>query len=106
MAWYQYSEQADRDMLIIWVDANENRSLAGADRLMRSLERKLQDIADMPGVGRRREEYRLSLRSLPFSGFTIFYRITDFGILVERVLYSASDIDAAFPSLENEEGEP
>ncbi len=101
MAWYQYTEQADRDMLIIWVDANERRGQTGADRLMRSLERQLQDVADMPGMGRRREEYRPGLLSLPFNGYTLFYRITDFGILVERVLPSASDIDAAFPTLED-----
>lgn len=109
MALAEQTEHSERDLLIIWADNwadNIKRGVEAADAVIEFFKQKCQTIAGMPGMGRRHEEYRAGLRSLPVGKHTIFYRIKDYGILVERVLYSASDIDAAFPVSEDEETEP
>ena len=102
MARAEQTASSERDLLISWAD-NIERGVEAADAVIEFLKQKCQAIADMPGMGRRREEYRPGLRSLPVGKHTIFYRIEDYGISVERVLNSASDIDAAFPVPEDEE---
>lgn len=67
-----------------------------ADRFLERIERKLQALAETPRMGRRREELALSLRSFPLGNYAVFYRPTEQGIEVIRILHGARDIEAVF----------
>lgn len=67
------TEQANRDLLEIWVHIAEN-SLEAADRTIETIGATCQTIADAPGMGRRREEFAPDLRSFPVGKYLVFYR--------------------------------
>jgi toxin ParE1/3/4 len=88
--------QAAIDLLEIWVYIAEESSMDAADRVLGTIDRKCQALAEQPGMGRRREELASGLRSLPVGSYVIFYRDQDGGIEVIRVLHGARDIEALF----------
>lgn len=53
-------------------------------------------IADQPGIGRERPEFRSGIRSAPHDQYIIFYRIIDSGVEIMHVLHGARDIKAVF----------
>lgn len=103
MAEFRYTEQAERDLLISRVYREENSGPDAARRLLRSIDARCQAIADTPRMGRPRETLLPGLRSLAYDDYTIFYRIEDYGISIQRILYGASDIDVAFPVPEDQD---
>jgi toxin ParE1/3/4 len=86
---------AEADLLDIW-DFIAEDSEAKADRFLDVLNQKLQAIAQMPGMGRRREELAPGLRSFPVRNYSLFYQITEDGIDVVRVIHGSRDIEALF----------
>ena len=80
----------------------EERNPDAALRFLAAVEETLAAIAGMPGLGVARpfRHPRLSgLRMLPVHGFVnhlVFYRETDAGIELVRVLHGARDIEAVF----------
>ncbi|MSU50559.1 MAG: type II toxin-antitoxin system RelE/ParE family toxin [Opitutus sp.] len=54
-------------------------------------------LAKNPGWGRRREELRPGLRSLPFGRYVIFYRVSARGVEIARVLHASRDLKTEFP---------
>jgi toxin ParE1/3/4 len=75
-------------------------SPAAAERYLEALEVTLQQLAQMPGIGRSRDyvSQRLAgLRQWPVKGFDqylIFYRADEYTVEVVRVLHGARDIAA------------
>jgi toxin ParE1/3/4 len=72
-------------------------SAAAAARWIDRLERECQNLADMPGMGRRREELAPGLRGFPVGTYVIFYREVEDGIQILRVVHGARDIESLFP---------
>ncbi len=60
------------------------------------LELACEKLVQMPEAGRKRDKFAPSLRSLPVGRYIIFYRITDEGIEIARVLHGARDIESIF----------
>lgn len=58
-----------------------------------ALEERCQKLADNPRWGRKRNDLRPNLRSLPFGRYTLFYRETADGVEILRVLHSARDLE-------------
>ena len=46
-------------------------------------------LSKQPGLGVARTDLADDLRMLPYERYLIFFSVTEFGILVERVLHSA-----------------
>jgi toxin ParE1/3/4 len=67
-----------------------------ADRLLRTLDAKVQFLSDFPHVGRRRPELRPRLRSFPVGNYIIFYRPLREGMELIRVLHGARDVRRQF----------
>jgi len=67
-----------------------------ADRLFDSIQAKCQALAEMPGMGRGREEFAPNLRSSHVGKYIIFYRPEDEGIEVIRVVHGARDLPRLF----------
>ncbi len=71
-------------------------------RLVTAVETDYQRLADMPGMGAKRDEFKRrfpGLRSWPVSGFRnylIFYQVVENGIEGVRVLHEAQNLIAFF----------
>lgn len=60
------------------------------------LETRCVMLAQNPGWGRPRDELRAGLRSLPLGRYLIFYRITNRGVEIVRVLHASRDLETSF----------
>ena len=92
--------QAELDMLEIAERIAEDAGRPAAHRFFDELEEKLALYATQPEAGRARpelsEDLQSDLRSFPFGRYIIFYRLTDNGIAVVRVLHGSRDIPSLF----------
>ena len=92
-----YSRLADRDLDEIW-DYVAQDSVFQADRLLLHFRAKLEYIAKWNSIGRPRPELSKNCRSYPFGNFCFYFRPTDSGIEVLRILHSARDLEQiSFP---------
>ena len=96
MAQAYQNVQAARDLLEIWVYIAE-QDMGAADRLMEKINITCKELADMPGMGRQRNELLAGLRSFPVGNYLIYYRVIPEGLEVMRVLHGARDIENLFP---------
>jgi len=67
-----------------------------ADRMLRTLDAKVQLLSDFPHAGRRRPELRPRLRSFAVGSYIIFYRPIRGGMELIRVLHGARDVRRIF----------
>lgn len=91
MATVRRSEQAERDLLQIWVRIAED-NFDAADRFVDEVNERLEDIAEMPGMGRARDELAPGLRSFPVGNYILLYRETDTGLELARVVHGARNL--------------
>ena len=64
-----------------------------ADKWIRFLDNRINDLAANNELGRPRPELAAGLRSFPVKDYVIFYRpITEAGLYLVRVLHSSRDI--------------
>jgi toxin ParE1/3/4 len=71
-------------------------SLDGANRLNASFHDQFQLLGQFPSVGRSRDDLGPDLRNLPVGNYLIFYRTSEAGIEIARVLSQGRDIDPTF----------
>lgn len=87
--------RARADLLEIWLYmASNNRS--AADRLLARFEEILETLAQHTMIGRTREELAPDLRSFPVGNNIIYYRPSENGIEVIRVLNTSRDLGFIF----------
>lgn len=85
MAFYRKSPEADDDLLRIWrYIAEDNR--ATATQFIDRLHGTMGTLADMPGMGRPRNDLAPNIRTFPLGAYLIIYREVAGGIEVARVL--------------------
>lgn len=56
-------------------------------RYMSGMRARFQQIADNPEIGVSRPEFGKTMRSFPYESHIIYYRRTDSGVLIFRVLH-------------------
>ena len=88
--------RAERDLQEAFDFIADRSGEERAAKVLRRIARKLQAQAHYPLAGRRRDELRPELRSVPVSGYVVFYVPLPDGIRVSRVLYGGRDIEAVF----------
>ena len=86
---------AELDLLDIW-DYIADDSFERADEFLDRIESKLQALARTPGMGKRRKELLPGLQSFPIGNYVVFYRASEDGIDVIRVLRGSRDIEEIF----------
>lgn len=92
--------KAKRDVLRAFVYIGQD-NLDAAERFLAAFDGDVRRLAEMPGIGAKREFTNPALeglRSLPITGFTnylIFYRYDDRYLRVLRVIHGARDIERA-----------
>jgi len=95
MSRCQFTLQASRDLDEIYDYIAQDNPNAAAS-WVGLLKQKCRTLARNPAIGRQREELMPSLRSFPVGSYVIFYRISQTGVEVIRVLHGARDIPSEF----------
>jgi toxin ParE1/3/4 len=92
---YRVTEDARNDLNEIWLYIAEDNEIA-ANRFIRALVARFPMLASRPEMGRERKELPGKLRSHAFGNYIIFYRRTQSGIEIARVLHGARDLPPLF----------
>lgn len=96
MARFILTPQAQRELLNLWRYIDQNSGEARANSVLRRINRKIEALAQHPGIGRSRDELAEGLRSLPANPYLIFYFPIEDGIEVVHVIHGRQDIEAIF----------
>ena len=92
MAEYELSKKADDDLNDIYLFSYQRFGEAKADAYLLALERRFSLLAAQPGLGRRIDHIRAGYFRYQHASHSIFYRLTDNGIIVMRVLHRSMDV--------------
>ena len=98
IVWRRTAEQDVVEASVYIADDNPS----AAARFMDAVDETVQSLVKLPGTGRPREFDNPALAGMrsrlvkDFENYIIFYRPTEVGIEVLRLLHGARDIDAIF----------
>ena len=95
MSQFTVTDRAKADLRGIWAYVAQN-NVDAADHLAATIVGKYRLLAKHPRLGPARDEFESGLRSFVVGSYLIFYRPTDEGIEVVRVLSGVRDLDALF----------
>lgn len=95
MSLYRVSGDARRDLDEIWrYIARDNPE--AADQFVRVITLRFNSLASQPHMGRLRKELSEKIRSHAVGNYIIFYRPTNDGIEIVRILHGARDLPPLF----------
>jgi toxin ParE1/3/4 len=95
MTRYRISGRARTDLDEIWLYiARDN--VDAADKLIHVIVSRFIKLANLPDLGRPRLELAPRLRSHPVGRYVIFYRPTNDGVEIVRILHGARDLPPLF----------
>ena len=89
------SDKARADLLRIYCYIAE-RNPTAAETLVRRIDEKFDQIADLPFIGRERSSLAPEVRSIIVGNYLIFYTASADSITVVRVIDGRMDIDEEF----------
>jgi toxin ParE1/3/4 len=92
---YSLSTQARQDLKDI-KDYIAQDSLDRAEQFVKTIAERFQALASFPSMGRRYEMLAVNLRGFPVGNYIIFYRSTEQGISIERILSGYRDLETMF----------
>ncbi len=76
--------------------AEQSRSRSVAIRFLDKIDAKLKFLAQHPLAGELRPDLAVGVSSFPIGNYVIFYRPSDGGVDVLRILHGARDIPRVF----------
>jgi toxin ParE1/3/4 len=89
--------RAQADLDEIWDYTAERWGLDQAETYVRQLWKHIQTVADKPSLGRECEEVRAGYRHYPSGSHVLFFRLTDAGIDIVRILHERMDYERHIP---------
>lgn len=95
MNQYIISTEALRDMEQI-LDYLTNTNISAGEKFLEEFSKKCRYLIQFPLMGRSYREIRPYLRGLPMKNYIIFYRLTEQGLEIMRVIKGERDLDALF----------
>jgi len=91
------ARRAASDLDQIWVRFAQEAGIEIADAYLDSLEVRFRALANMPGIGRLRDDFGAGTMSFPAEGYMIYYtRRARGGVRISRVIHGSRDQRAAF----------
>lgn len=87
------SDEATADLADIWAYISRD-SPDAADSFVDRLWHRCGQLAEMPGIGRRRDELLPGLRSMPEGRHLIFYRLRPGQVEIVRILSAYRDVES------------
>lgn len=92
-----WREEAIADLKAIYVSTADQANPDIALRFVQRIESAGEKLADYPDRGRRRDNIRPGMRSVPFRrAVTIFYAVDADEVQIVRVIHARRDAPAAF----------
>ena len=101
MSHYIISPSATRDLNQI-ADYFLTRNIETGETLFREFNKKCNNLANFPNMGRSYAYIKPSLRGLPLDGYIIFYQVIDNGIEILRVVSGRQNLESLFTNLDDE----
>ncbi|WP_375470153.1 type II toxin-antitoxin system RelE/ParE family toxin [uncultured Nostoc sp.] len=95
MSNYIIAPSASRDLNEI-ADYFLTRNLDAGEKLFREFNKKCQNLANFPSMGRSYAHIKPSLRGLPLDGYVILYQVLDDGVEILRVVSGNRDLESLF----------
>lgn len=92
MAEYRLSPAAERDLEAIWVYSVEQWGAAQADRYTNTLTTAFAELVQSPKTAPACDHIRMGYRRRSVGRHMIYFRITDYGIAVVRILHDRMDV--------------
>jgi toxin ParE1/3/4 len=96
MARYRIARRAGLDLDDIWSSIAQRGSPLAADRVLARLHEAFVNLSLSPRMGVRRSRFGPNLRMFPVFEYLIFYRPTDDGVQIVRVLHGRRNITRDF----------
>ena len=100
MSLYIIAPSASRDLNQI-ADYFLSRNLEAGEKLFKEFNKKCQNLANFPKIGRSYDHIRPSLRGLPLDGYIIIYQFIDDGVEILRVVNGRQDLKSLFAESDN-----
>ena len=92
MAEFRLTPAAERDLEAIWRYTQQQWSVEQADRYTDILTAAFAILAQLPKSASACEHIRHGYRSRRIERHVIYFRITDYGIAIVRVLHERTDV--------------
>jgi len=89
--------RAQADLEEIWDYTVDRWGIDQAETYTRQLSKHVQAVADNPALGHECKEVRAGYRQYPSGFHVLFYRLTDGGIEVVRILHEPMDYKRDIP---------
>ena len=93
MKGYVLSPRAQKDIDDIWEYTVEHWNVRQAEIYLRQIQRAVETVAVAPNIARSCADIRPGYWKYPAGSHVLFFRITDQGINVVRVLHSRMDFE-------------
>ena len=95
MKQYIISPEANKDLEEI-IDYFASRNIDAGERFIDEFNKKCRYLANFPNMGRSYSDIKDYLRGISLNGYIIFYRVTDIGIEILRVVSGYRDYPSLF----------
>ena len=95
MANFIIASEAIQDLKGI-IDCFATRNVETGEKLPIEFKKKCHYLVQFPQIGRKYQHIHSYLRGLPLDGYIIFYRLTEEGIEIMRVVKGNRDLEALF----------
>lgn len=91
MNTYVLTLEADADLQDIYDFGVYKFGETQAIQYLIQLEKTIKKLAENPTIGKERYEFNAPTLSFPYVSHVIFYRITNNGIIIGRILHGSQD---------------
>jgi len=91
MAEYRLTPAAERDLENIWLNTRRQWSTEQADRYIAILANAFDELAQAPKIAPSCDHIRSGYRRRSVDRHMIYFRVTDYGIAIVRVLHDRMD---------------
>ena len=81
------SPEAERDLECIWVYAYDNWRISQANKFIDKFSVAFDQLVNHPELGTKCDYIRKNYRRMPIARHVIYYQLTEYGILVIRILH-------------------
>ena len=102
-----FARRVRTDIIRIYTSISQ-RSPEAAERVSEAIHRSIQQLGDMPGVGRAWESTRELLQGMrvatvrPYRNYLIFFRPTEKTVEVFRVVHGARELDSIVDQIQED----
>ncbi|MDJ0619671.1 MAG: type II toxin-antitoxin system RelE/ParE family toxin [Calothrix sp. MO_192.B10] len=92
---YYIAQEASQDLDDI-LDYFFSHNIDAGERFIREFNKKCQNIAKFPNIGRSYANLDPKLRGIPLDGYIVFYKVNKDSVVIVRVVSGYRDLESLF----------